>query len=767
MTSTTKIHGMANTRELLRTFYAIRNDLISYEARDPITKQTYPIPSFLKMCLLHVPTKAEMNGKGMRKKNWKIPHFLPTADYFIEHAGFPPGKLPSHEEWCEYRNDSFTVYVNVFGEVLRVDDAEVIEMYDELVNFPIKLYNDVNRQFINALQKNFADPIDIDDDEPFGALMAFQRHVVWKMVKQCIDAYPQIARSLGKLEISPLTSRNDVERMRKEAMVLLPFKEMSTCRPKFTYDNQCFSNVLSSLESQEGFAKEGDRARATKTIRLLQGIPESGNTIPRETFFDRLSEIFLPNIGLNDEDAEAHLASTAFQAREMSGQRGQGAQYRNSKENMNPQTGKRKAPADEQSMLLKNVQDLKSELGNVRSQMQAICEHFGITCKKIKTHDDSTAFKQGKAHAGFASAKTGKGKSQKKVLGVSFPRNLVAKEDDTASDSDGQQDQVEHAMFARVQMKPMPKLTIESIYGPKSRIDLTRPKSQWDMDRFGYYNPRPDIYEEDFSKAKLIHNDVNAWDDDRVSTASSKTSLSTSTQFLSLGDKDQYAKMLEVKKQPLKSPHADRLLEDYRKNVEHIEIDQATMDDDCVEYIPESKSKEEEDYGQELDDDHPPTDDTAAVLKQVFSGRPRTRHVTRMESFTYPKSVIPGEGDEDAGSMSDSKHDKRRDDESDEDRSIQVPTAITSKTPKRPGSATPRSAKLPAPLSGAPAPTAGNASGSKYDLRKPRPPTATEVFLAWPPLSAPGATCFDQHDDTSNPATTSPPGAYGTTMADM
>ena len=42
-------------------------------------------------------------------------------------------------------------------------------MYDELVNFPIKLYNDVNRQFINALQKNFADPIDIDDDEPFGA----------------------------------------------------------------------------------------------------------------------------------------------------------------------------------------------------------------------------------------------------------------------------------------------------------------------------------------------------------------------------------------------------------------------------------------------------------------------------------------------------------------------------------------------------------------------------------------------------------------------
>ena len=252
----------------------------------------------------------------------------------------------------------------------------------------------------------------------------------------------------------------------------------------------------------------------------------------------------------------------------------------------------------------------------------------------------------------------------------------------------------------------------------------------WDMDRFGFYNPRPNIYEEDISKAKMTHNVVNAWDDDRASTTSSKTSLSSRTQFLSLGDKDQYAKMLEVSRKPLKSPHADRLLADYRKNVGHIEIDQATLDLDCVEIFLESKPKEMEDLGQELDDAHSSQDDTAAVLKQVFSGRPHTRHVTRMESFTYPKSVVPGEGDDDAGSMSDSKHDKQQDDESDEDCSIQVPTEVTSKTPKRSGSATPRSTKLRASLSGASAPTAGNASGSKYDIRKPRPPTATEVFLA-------------------------------------
>ena len=157
--------------------------------------------------------------------------------------------------------------------------------------------------------------------------------------------------------------------------------------------------------------------------------------------------------------------------------------------------------------------------------------------------------------------------------------------------------------------------------------------------------------------------------------------------------------MIEVSRKPLKSPHADRLLADYRKNVEHIEIDQATLDDDCVEYFPESKPTEEEDPGQELDDDHLPQDDTAAVLKQVFSGRPSTRHVTRMESYTYPKPVVPGEGDDDTGSMSDSKHDKQQDDESGEDRLIQDPTVMASKTPKRSGSAPPRSTKLRAPQS--------------------------------------------------------------------
>ena len=295
MTSNSKITGIANARELLKTFQAIKNDLSTMEVRDSATKKTYPIQPFLKMCYCYIPKKDEMKGKGLRKSHWKIVHFLTTADYFIDEAGFPSGKLPNHKEWCQHRGDAFTVYVNVFGEVLYVDDPDVEGMYDGLVNFPVKLYNEMNRQFALALQKHFATPLAIDDAEPFGALMAFQRHVIWRLVKQCIDAHNQIGRALSALEIIPLRSRLDVSNMEAGASVLLSFKEMSACRPKSSYDKFFFDNVLSSLEGQEGFSKEVDRVRAVRNIHRLRDAMEKGD-VSRVTFFDRLTEIFSPDI---------------------------------------------------------------------------------------------------------------------------------------------------------------------------------------------------------------------------------------------------------------------------------------------------------------------------------------------------------------------------------------------------------------------------------------------------------------------------------------
>ena len=337
--------------------------------------------------------------------------------------------------------------------------------------------------------------------------------------------------------------------------------------PKSSYDKLFFDNVLSSLEGQEGFSKEVDRVRAVRNIHRLRDAMEKGD-VSRVTFFDRLTEIFAPDIGVNEGDADANLAETAFHAKEFSGQRGAPSR----KENVNPQFPKRKVPAEEMTTEIKLMQDLKSEFGNMRTLMQAVVDHFGIACKKRKSQDEPN--NQGKAQAALANSKAGNGKSQKasKSLAVSFPRKYVDEVDSDASESE-YQTATEHAMFTRVQMQPLPKLTVQSIYGPNSRRDVVNTKSSWDCDRFGFYNPRPRSYEEDIAYAKRMYDLVIPWDDDRCSTASSKSSLAARAQCMSLGDEAQTAKKLELSRYS-PSPHSEQLLSEYRKHLEHCEDDQ-------------------------------------------------------------------------------------------------------------------------------------------------------------------------------------------------
>ncbi len=103
------------------------------------------------MCNFYIPTNAEMNGRGLNKRRWKINHFFGTAQYFIDFAGFPEGKHPNFEEWCPQRNDKFIVPVSVFGDIIRFDDQRTIQWYDQIVAFPPKLYNALNSLVTAAL----------------------------------------------------------------------------------------------------------------------------------------------------------------------------------------------------------------------------------------------------------------------------------------------------------------------------------------------------------------------------------------------------------------------------------------------------------------------------------------------------------------------------------------------------------------------------------------------------------------------------------------
>ena len=91
-----------------------------------MTKKSYPIKPFFKMAMMYIPTKIEMRGKGLGP-NWKLNHYLVDAEYFVEHAGYPQGKLPCFVEYCNYRNGPFPVFVNATGDVIRNDDHSILE----------------------------------------------------------------------------------------------------------------------------------------------------------------------------------------------------------------------------------------------------------------------------------------------------------------------------------------------------------------------------------------------------------------------------------------------------------------------------------------------------------------------------------------------------------------------------------------------------------------------------------------------------------------
>ena len=79
-------------------------------------------------------------------------------------------------------------------------------------------------------------------------------------------------------------------------------------------------------------------------------------------------------------------------------------------------------------------------------------------------------------------------------------------------------------------MDPLQKLSVQSIFGPKSRPALDKSKTRWDKNRFGYHNQRPRIFDEAVVyRVKAIKSSVNYWDD-RFSMASPKDSLTIRTQ---------------------------------------------------------------------------------------------------------------------------------------------------------------------------------------------------------------------------------------------
>jgi hypothetical protein len=739
-----KTQAIANASELLKIHTLVKNDCNSLEVKHPTTRKIYPIKPFLRMCYNHIPTNEEMRGRGLNKRRWKMHHFFCDAQHFITSAGYPEGKHPYYDEWCPVRNDWYPVLVSVLGDIIHLDDPKNEQWHADIVSFPPELYNAMNNLVTASLQKHIANLPSIDDEEPFGALMIFQRHIIWKMSLQCIRAYPQINKELTIIESKPITSTADVNYLEEKATVLLTFKEMATCRSKFSHDSAFFSTITAYLETQE-FATPADRNRAADVVRKLQTGLECGTDISRQAFFASLHGIFRPNLGLTAEpDVDAHLAVTAFHA---NGKENYGNRGAPRKDNANPQSNKRKSTM-EATPEQKAIADLKSEFGNIRADLYAIMKFLGMTDKKPKFQNDVN--KQDKEQANLA--KIRKPKHTIKIgPAVSFPRRYVDEEDSEASEPEHQR--VEHAMFSRVQAAPLPKLTVQSIFGPNSRTGSSR--SVWDEDRIGYARPSPRSNEVDLTKFNALYSSPKYWEDDKASSTSSKTSLNTRTQYMEISEEQYREKPIVLHKIRDSSPYAERLLADYHKHL--------AQDDDC-DYIYEANHPDNlRDHQKDAEDDLAPQDAPVTTSDTGRFGPRLTRQTLRMASYNYPSPRCPGDSDGPVSSSEDMA-DASRDDKNDIAGSSQVTVGTSSKPTKRPESAPPRSTARRATRSGTSAPTPAH----KNDIRTSRPPTASEVSAAWPPLSAPGATVFNQRAATSTTASTSPPGAaFGDSDGDM
>ncbi len=204
----------------------------------------------------------------------------------MDDIGFPYGTLPDYKEFCQYRNGSFQVFTDVFENILDVDDDIVNSWYDDVTSFPLKLYNEMNRQIVAELVKHQV-PYEIEVNETFGGLLAFQSGVVFRLVKQSMASYDQIVKVIGDLESRPVRNRRDITYMEGEAKILLTLKEMATSRPKSYHDHEFQNAVLSILELQQEFGNGSSHIRASQIfVDIRKKMRQSGVT--RGQFFEKL-----------------------------------------------------------------------------------------------------------------------------------------------------------------------------------------------------------------------------------------------------------------------------------------------------------------------------------------------------------------------------------------------------------------------------------------------------------------------------------------------
>ena len=155
-----------------------------------VDKATKDVLQFSSLWNLHkhvVPTRDNMSLSQAGQpifSDWRHSDFLYTAESIERDHGYPEGLLTHKLHWCPYREEEFPVFIDIYGNVINIDDQDLDITFRQARNFPEKLHKEFSRTMQTLWSQIFAGSLDIESEEPLGALIAYQQSVVIRISKK-------------------------------------------------------------------------------------------------------------------------------------------------------------------------------------------------------------------------------------------------------------------------------------------------------------------------------------------------------------------------------------------------------------------------------------------------------------------------------------------------------------------------------------------------------------------------------------------------------
>jgi len=125
--------------------------MVNAEGIDKMTKVVWQFSAIWNLHKHVIPTRDCMSLSQAGQpifSDWRHSGFLYTAQSIERDFGFPEGLLTHQRHYCTYRDGEYGVFIDIYGNVVDIDDPELDHLLRQARNFPEKLH----KEFCRVLQ---------------------------------------------------------------------------------------------------------------------------------------------------------------------------------------------------------------------------------------------------------------------------------------------------------------------------------------------------------------------------------------------------------------------------------------------------------------------------------------------------------------------------------------------------------------------------------------------------------------------------------------